>query len=138
MQTIVSALCAREIQVDDSCLVGCIECALPGEFNDWLINWSIRENEPSINDSINSINNHVETLKAVEYKALVATAHQPSSQNLPPEATTDLTASPQDASSKSCKYWKNQVMTVRNAANSNAEEKKTMKSRSQQPTRRSA
>lgn len=72
MQTIVSSLRTRGIKVDDSCLVGCIECALPEEFNDWIINWSMRESKPTLNELITSINNHVETLKTTKTKAMVA------------------------------------------------------------------
>lgn len=81
MQTLVSSLRARGIKVDDSCLVGCIECALPDDFNDWLINWSMRDTEPTLNELISSINNFVETLKATEAKAFIAKTQQNRSNN---------------------------------------------------------
>lgn len=81
MQTIVSSLRTRNITVDDSCLIGCIECALPDEFNEWLINWSMRESEPSINELISSINNYVETLKTTETKAMVAATENSASNS---------------------------------------------------------
>lgn len=72
MQTIVADLKNRNINVDNSCLIGCIECALPEEFNEWLINWSMRESEPTLNELMDSLNNHVETLKSTEVKAMIA------------------------------------------------------------------
>ena len=103
MQTIVSALRIRGITVDESCLVGCIECALPGEFNEWLINWSMRDIEPTLNDLVNSINNHVEVLKSVEAKACVARAQ---TSNHSKRSTNQANTSQDKSANKFCKYWK--------------------------------
>lgn len=72
MQGVVSELKTRKVDVPDSCLIGCIECALPDEFKDWLINWSMRESEPSLNELINSITNFIETIKSTENRACAA------------------------------------------------------------------
>jgi len=72
MQLIFSELKSRSIQVDNSCLIGVIESALPQEFNEWLVNWSMRDSEPSLNDLTSSIANHIEILKSHETKAMMA------------------------------------------------------------------
>jgi len=77
MQTIVSDLKGRNILVDDSCLIGAIESALPDEFKEWSLTWSMREKEPTINELINAINNHLETLKSSEAHAMFAKSGKP-------------------------------------------------------------
>lgn len=94
MQTIVSSLRSRDIKVDESCLIGCIECALPEEFNDWVINWNMRDSEPTLNELINNLNNYVETLKTTEAKAMAATAHRNQHNSKPKDDR------------KTCKYCK--------------------------------
>lgn len=100
MQTIISSLRTRNVHVEESCLIGCIECALPADFNDWLVNWSMREHEPDFNELVNAINNHVEILKSTETKAMIATL------SVKPALSED------NKSGLSCKYCKKPGHTI--------------------------
>lgn len=133
MQTIVSALRARGITVDESCLVGCIECALPTEFNDWLINWSMCDSEPSLNELTNSINNHAETLKTVEAKACVARA-QRTNQNKLSSSQSKTSQDKSIKSNKFCNYCKKTGHDITECRKLKAkkEQEKTSKEKSNQ------
>ena len=99
MQTIFADLKSRQFKIDDKALVGLIENALPEAFSAWQLNWSMRETEPTLNELISSINNHLETLKPTEEKALLANYDK--SRAAPRQKRPTNFSGP-----KSCKYCK--------------------------------
>jgi len=63
--SIVAELRARKITVEETCTISTIESSLPPEFQNWLVRWSMRDSEPTLNELINSINNHAQSLESL-------------------------------------------------------------------------